>query len=144
MLDIDVTDDPAVILIVEDNELLQEAYREVLRMSGYRTVSALTGEEALRLAREQAPNLILLDIMLPDLLGWEIQQRLASDLPTRSVPVVEVSAIGDPDAPSRAQEAGFAAFLPKPVRIAELVRQVEAVLRPAAFLETEIGSRRNS
>jgi two-component system, cell cycle response regulator DivK len=131
-------DEQAVIMIVEDNDVLHKAYREILEVHGYRTISAMRGGEALRLARQQRPSLVLLDIMLPDILGWEVQHRLAGDPLTEGVPVVGISAIGDRDAPSRALQAGFAAFLPKPVRIAELVGQVEALLHPSSVLPTEI------
>jgi len=135
----DQTRKPPTILVVEDNAILHEAFCEILEMQGYRTVSAMTGREALRLARDRQPNLILLDIMLPDMLGWEIQHQLSLGPPTASVPVLGISAIGDPAAPSRALAAGFAAFLPKPVRMVELIRQVESLLElpPSGGAATE-------
>ncbi len=81
------------ILVVEDSKFLRVAIEHMLLKSGYKVVTAGDGEEALRVAKSSAPNLILLDMMLPKLSGSEVLQALKKDPTTAKVPVVELSAL---------------------------------------------------
>jgi two-component system, cell cycle response regulator DivK len=140
MQSIDKRGQRRTILVVEDNALLQHAYCQILEAQDFRTIAASTGAEGLRLAREQRPNLILLDVMLPDMSGWEVQQRLARDAATASIPVVGLSAIGDPDAANHAMKIGFTTFLRKPVRMATLIGIVRSVIEPPTVRQAMHGS----
>ncbi len=90
-----------VILIVEDNEKNLKLLRDVLQYKGYRTFEAMTGAEGLRLAREERPDLVLMDIQLPDIDGITALGRLRADPLTQKTPVVAVSASVMPDVEAR-------------------------------------------
>jgi len=113
------------ILVVEDNARNMTLLRDVLRASGYRTLEASTGRQALMLAIAHGPALVLMDIRLPDMDGVEVLGRLRMDERTASIPVLAVTAQamrGDSD---RFKEAGFDGYLSKPVDIGELLTTVE-------------------
>jgi two-component system cell cycle response regulator DivK len=113
------------ILVVEDNEKSQKLLRDVLRASGYRTVEASTGEQALSLAAIEAPALVLMDIRLPDMSGIEVLGRLRTDARTARVPVLAVTAEAMKGDLERLLEAGFDGYLSKPVDLDELLTAVE-------------------
>jgi two-component system cell cycle response regulator DivK len=113
------------ILVVEDNERSMKLFRDVLQASGYRTLEAAAGEQALMLATEHGPALVLMDIRLPDMEGGEALSRLRTDERTASIPVVAVTAQAMKGDRERFIEAGFAGYLSKPVDIDELLATVE-------------------
>ena len=115
---------PSLILVVEDNERSSKLFRDVLRATGYRTVEATTGDEAVELALRQAPDLVLMDIRLPGGDGVEALGRLRGDGRTASIPVVAVTAQAMQGDRTRFLEAGFDGYLSKPVDIGELVDTV--------------------
>jgi two-component system cell cycle response regulator DivK len=114
------------ILIVEDNERNMKLLREVLQVSGYRTVEAVTGEAAVELALRRAPALVLLDVQLPGLDGVATLARLRDDERTAAVPVLAVTAQAMEGDRQRFLDAGFDGYLAKPVDIGELVAAVRA------------------
>ncbi|PWU24866.1 MAG: two-component system response regulator [Candidatus Rokuibacteriota bacterium] len=112
------------VLVVEDNEKNMKLFRDVLQATGYETLEATSGEEALTLAAESAPALVLMDIQLPDIDGVEALQRLREDERTAGIPVLALTAQamhGDGD---RFLDAGFDGYLAKPVDVVELVGTV--------------------
>jgi two-component system, cell cycle response regulator DivK len=113
-----------LVLIVDDNERNTKLARDVLERAGIATLSAATAAEALALAREHLPDLILMDLRLPDLGGEEATRRLAADERTARIPVVALTAqpIDDPEAWAR--EEGFAGYLAKPIDVLALPDQV--------------------
>jgi two-component system, cell cycle response regulator DivK len=113
------------ILLVEDNEKNMKLLRDVLRATGYRTLEASTGGQALALATEHGPALVLMDIRLPDMDGVEALSRLRMDERTASIPVLAVTAQAMEGDKERFKEAGFAGYLSKPVDIDELLATVE-------------------
>jgi two-component system cell cycle response regulator DivK len=113
------------ILVVEDNPKNMKLLRDVLRASGYRTLEASTGGQALMLATEHAPALVLMDIRLPDMDGVEALSRLRMDERTASIPVLAVTAQAMKGDSERFTEAGFDGYLSKPVDIEELLVIVE-------------------
>ena len=113
------------ILVVEDNEKNMKLLRDVLRAAGYRTLEASTGDQALLLATEQGPALVLMDVRLPDMGGAEALGRLRMDERTASIPVLAVSAQAMKGDSERFKEAGFDGYLSKPVDIDELLMTVE-------------------
>ena len=113
------------ILVVEDNAKNMTLLRDVLRATGYRTLEASTGEQALVSARAHGPALVLMDIRLPDMDGVEVLRRLRSDERTASMPVVAVTAQAMSGDGERFKEAGFDGYLSKPVDVDELLATVE-------------------
>jgi two-component system cell cycle response regulator DivK len=112
------------ILVVEDNAKNMTLLRDVLRATGYRTLEASTAEQALLLATEHGPALVLMDIRLPDMDGVEALGRLRMDERTASIPVVAVTAQAMKGDTERFKEAGFDGYLTKPVDIDELIATV--------------------
>ena len=115
----------AQILVVEDNEKSMKLFRDVLQATGYRTLEATTGAEAVRLAAEHAPKLVLMDIQLPDVDGSEALSRLRADDRTASIPVLALTAQAMHGDRERFLAAGFDGYLSKPVNIAEFVATVK-------------------
>ena len=113
------------ILVVEDNEKSMKLLRDVLRTTGYRTLEASTGGQALVLAATHGPALVLMDIRLPDMSGFEALSRLRMDARTASIPVLAVTAQAMKGDRERLEEAGFDGYLSKPVDINELLTTVE-------------------
>jgi two-component system cell cycle response regulator DivK len=112
------------ILVVEDNEKNMKLFRDVLQATGYRTLEAATAAQALTLAAEHSPALVLMDIQLPDMDGLEALRRLRQHAQTASIPVLAVTAQAMKGDRERFMEAGFDAYLSKPVDVDELLATV--------------------
>ena len=117
-----------LILIVEDNDKNRKLERDVLQFHGYRIAEAETAEEGLRLARESAPSLVLMDIQLPGIDGIEALRRLRADGQTQRIPVMAVTASAMTQDRQKILAAGFDGYLSKPVNIKELVAAVRQML----------------
>ena len=113
-----------LILIVEDNELNLKLLEDVLEYHGYATVVTGLGEAAIQLAREHRPDLILLDIQLPDIDGTEAARRLKADPRTRAIPIVAVTAFAMPGDRAKILASGCDAYVAKPIRIVEFLELV--------------------
>jgi two-component system cell cycle response regulator DivK len=112
------------ILVVEDNPKNMALLRDVLRATGYRTLEASTGGQALMLAAEHGPDLVLMDIRLPDMSGVEALSLLRMDERSAHIPVLAVTAQAMRGDRARFVEAGFDGYLSKPVNIDELLANV--------------------
>ena len=112
------------ILVVEDNEKNMKLFRDVLNATGYRTLEATTGGEAVELATEQAPDLVLMDIQMPDVDGVEALRRLRADERTAAIPVLAVTAQAMQGDRERFLSEGFDGYLSKPVNVGELLGTV--------------------
>ena len=112
------------VVVVEDNELNMKLFREVLESSGYRMLEAGTGERAVALTTEHRPDLVLMDIHLPDIDGVEALRMLRADERTASVPVLALTAQAMEGDRERFLAAGFDGYLSKPVNIADLLDAV--------------------
>jgi two-component system cell cycle response regulator DivK len=112
------------VVVVEDNERNMKLFREVLESSGYRTLEAETGERAVALTTEHRPDLVLMDIHLPDIDGIEALRILRADERTSSVPVLALTAQAMEGDRERFLAAGFDGYLSKPVNIADLLDAV--------------------
>ena len=115
----------AQILVVEDNQKNMKLLRDVLEAKGYRTLEATTGVDAVELATEHGPDLVLMDVQLPDIDGLEALGRLRADARTASIPVLAVTAQAMHGDRERFLAAGFDAYISKPVDIVELVGAVK-------------------
>ena len=114
----------AQVLVVEDNEKNMKLFRDVLLAAGYRILEATTGEEAVAVATEHSPDLVLMDIQLPDIDGVEALGRLRADGRTASVPVLALTAQAMEGDRERFLAAGFDGYLSKPVNVADFVATV--------------------
>jgi two-component system cell cycle response regulator DivK len=112
------------ILVVEDNELNMKLFRDVLVATGYRTLEATSGGEAVELATEHEPDLVLMDIQLPDLGGVQALGRLRANDRTASIPVLALTAQAMDGDRERFLAAGFDGYLSKPVNVRELIGTV--------------------
>jgi two-component system cell cycle response regulator DivK len=115
----------SVVLIVEDNEKNMKLVRDVLQFKGYETIEAVTGLDGVRLAIERKPDLVLMDIQLPDIDGITALGRIREDPAMKGIPVVAVSASVMPDDQQRIAASGFDAFVTKPINIKSFVETVE-------------------
>jgi len=113
------------ILIVEDNEKNMKLFRDVLQATGYGTLEASTGEDAVELAVSHIPALVLMDVQLPGIDGVEALARLRRDERTESIPVLALTAQAMHGDRARFLAAGFDGYVSKPVDVAELLRTVE-------------------
>jgi two-component system, cell cycle response regulator DivK len=122
---------PDLILIVEDNSKNMKLARDVLLSSGLATAEARTAEEALDLVAASRPDLILMDIELPGMDGFEALRRLKGDPETASIPVCALTAFAMNDDRERCLRAGFDGYLSKPITVAEFPQQVRDLLDAA-------------
>jgi two-component system, cell cycle response regulator DivK len=124
-------DNGKLVLLVEDNEDNRVIYATILRHYGYRVEEATTGLEALEAAPRVRPDVMILDIALPELNGWTVAARLKEDPGTRDLPILVVTAQAFPDDRERAVEAGCAGFLVKPVGPQRVVEEVQRLIGEA-------------
>jgi two-component system, cell cycle response regulator DivK len=117
-----------LILIVEDNLKNLKLVRDTLQVKGYRTIEAGTGEEGVRLAREQQPALVLMDIQLPGISGVEAFHQLRGDPTTHAIPVIAVTASVMAQERQKVMAAGFDGFQGKPISVRELLETVRQIL----------------
>ena len=120
---------PAMLLIVDDEPQVRKLLETLLQHEGYQTVTASSGEEALQLVARQPPDLILLDIMMPGMDGYEVASQLKSDETTAGIPIIMLSALSEPSARVSGLEAGAEEFISKPVERVELWLRVRNLLR---------------
>ncbi|HLH27195.1 MAG TPA: response regulator [Chloroflexota bacterium] len=113
-----------LILIVEDNEKNMKLVRDLLQFKGYRTLEADTATEGIALATAQQPQLILMDIQLPDMDGVAALGRLKAEPATTRIPVVALTAFAMKEDEARLLSAGFDGYLVKPINIRELPERV--------------------
>jgi len=122
----------AKILLVEDNEMNRDMLSRRLERRGYEVVIAVDGAEGVRMAEAEAPALILMDMSLPVLDGWEATRRLKAAPATRHVPVIALTAHAMSGDREKAIEAGCDDFDTKPVDLPRLLAKIDALLGGAA------------
>jgi two-component system, cell cycle response regulator DivK len=119
---------PKTILIVEDNSSNSRLVSDLLTMHGHRTIQTENGLEALALARQHRPDLILMDIQLPYFSGLEVTHWLKSDDQLRSIPVVAVTSFAMPGDEDRIRKGGCDGYVAKPISIASFLRTISGFL----------------
>ena len=119
---------PVKILVVDDNRDNRELVVKVLKGRGYEMVEAIDGEDALQKAQEERPSLILMDISLPKIDGYEVTRRLKMHEEYRDIPVVALTAHVMKGDKERAIEAGCVGYIPKPIDVHELPEQIKHYL----------------
>lgn len=121
---------PLSILIVDDEETLRFLVRMTLVQADYDVVEAESGEEGLRVIQEQKPDLVILDVMMPGIDGFEVCRRIRQDPVVNGIPIIMLSAHSDPHYRQQGRKAGANAYLTKPVNRDELLWRVAEELRP--------------
>ncbi len=120
-------------MVVDDDERVRKLLEAFLIPMGYQVISAANGEEALKKIAEEYPDLVLLDVMMPGMDGFEVLKELKSNEKTRLIPVVMVTALDDLSARVKALELGADDFLTKPVEVTELRARVKSLLKVKAY-----------
>ena len=118
----------STILIVEDNEKNMKLVRDILRHKQYTTLEAVNGLDGVRIARESRPDLVLMDIQLPDIDGIEALRRIREEASLDRVPVIAVSASVMPDDQQKIVTSGFDAFVIKPINLKQFLATVRRLL----------------
>jgi two-component system cell cycle response regulator DivK len=116
------------VLIVEDNELNMKLFNDLLEAHGYRTLKTGHGIEAMELARAHKPDLILMDIQLPEVSGLEVTRWLKQDEELKSIPVIAVTAFAMKGDEERIREGGCEAYLSKPISVSKFLATVKTYL----------------
>jgi two-component system, cell cycle response regulator DivK len=116
------------VLIVEDNDLNMKLFNDLLEAHGYETLQTRDGVEALKLARQHRPDLILMDIQLPEISGLEVTKWLKEDDDLRAIPVIAVTAFAMKGDEEKIRGGGCEAYIAKPISVASFLRTVERFL----------------
>jgi two-component system cell cycle response regulator DivK len=116
------------VLIVEDNELNMKLFHDLLDAQGYKTLQTKDGMEALALAREHRPDLILMDIQLPEVSGLEVTKWIKEDDSLKSIPVIAVTAFAMKGDEEKIREGGCEAYIAKPISVQQFLETVRRFL----------------
>lgn len=119
------------VLIVEDNPLNMKLFNDLLEAHGYRTLQSSNGMEAMDLARSQRPDVILMDIQLPEVSGLEVTKWIKDDDELRTTPVIAVTAFAMKGDEERIRQAGCEAYISKPISVAKFIETVKSYLGDA-------------
>ena len=123
-------DPPKTVLIVEENDLNRKLFNDLLEAHGYATLECRDGLEAVRLARQHLPDLIVMDIQLPEVSGLEITKWLKDDENLRHIPVIAVTAFAMKGDGERMRQGGCEAYLAKPISVKSFIGAIESLLSP--------------
>ena len=118
----------AKVLLVEDNEMNRDVLSRRLQRRGYEIVFAMDGQDAIATAHRETPSLILMDLSLPVMDGWEATRHLKSDPATKTIPIIALTAHAMSDDSQRALDAGCDEYETKPVELPRLLKKMEAML----------------
>ncbi len=116
------------VLIVEDNELNMKLFNDLLEANGCRTLQARNGVDAVALAREHVPNLILMDIQLPEVSGLEVTRWLKEDPDLRHIPIIAITAFAMRGDEEKIRQGGCEAYLSKPISVVKFLETVKTYL----------------
>lgn len=119
------------VLIVEDNELNMKLFRDLIEASGYTTIQTRNGMEALDLARKHRPDLILMDIQLPEVSGLEVTKWLKEDDELHVIPVIAVTAFAMKGDEERIRQGGCEAYVSKPISVPKFIETIKTYLGDA-------------
>jgi len=118
-----------VILVVEDHEDNRRIMRDLLTSAGYELIEAVTGKEGVAAAKAHCPELILMDIQLPDFDGYEATRRIKADPELHSIPIIAVTSYALSGDDAKAFEAGCDAYVSKPFSPRELLKKINKILK---------------
>src|SRR5215831_9758556 len=128
------------ILIVEDNPVSLTLLKQLLKAHTYEVLGTPEGLQALDLACDEQPDLILMDIRLPDISGLEVTRLLKQDDRTKTIPIIVVTALASPEYERRGLESGCDAYIPKPITLGNLLRTIESFLKTRLVMPTSFAS----
>jgi two-component system cell cycle response regulator DivK len=117
------------ILVVEDNELNMKLFEDLLQAHGYRILTTKDGKEALRLAKEHRPDLVLMDIQLPEISGLEVTRLMKADPDIRHIPVVAVTAFAMKGDEEKIRQGGCEGYISKPISVSRFIETVQKFLK---------------
>ena len=124
---------PGKLLLVDDDRFILNALTKLLAAQGYHCSTAVTSDEAWRLIESEPFDLILLDVMLPSLSGFQVARQLKFDITTQHIPIVMLTARSDAQSMMAGIERGADVYLTKPIDFPELLRSIETCLRHSAM-----------
>ena len=130
----------ATILIIEDNPAIVELVKVNLQLQGHQVLCAYHGTEGYAMALQHLPQLVILDLMMPEVDGYTVCQRLRQQPSTKTLPVLMLTALGDLEAKVKGFEAGADDYLPKPFEMPELLVRVKALLRRSQALPESLAT----
>jgi len=119
---------PKTVLIVEDNDLNMKLFRDLLEAHGYQTLEARTGPEALEALKNNRPDLILMDIQLPEISGLEVTQKIKNDEKLADIPVIAVTAFAMKGDEERIRAGGCEDYIAKPISVVSFLEKVKRYL----------------
>lgn len=119
------------VMIVEDNELNMKLFRDLIEASGYGTIQTRNGLEALDLARQHKPDLILMDIQLPEVSGLDVTKWLKEDEELHTIPVIAVTAFAMKGDEERIRQGGCEAYISKPISVPGFLETIKGFLGPS-------------
>jgi two-component system cell cycle response regulator DivK len=119
---------PKTILVVEDNELNMKLFHDLLEAHGYSILQTRDGMEALKLARQHKPDLILMDIQLPEVSGLEVTKWIKEDDELKGIPIIAVTAFAMKGDEEKIREGGCEAYIAKPISVTSFLKTVEQFL----------------
>lgn len=122
----------AKILLTEDDSDNMDLFTYVLQRAGYMVLQAHNGVEALEIAQRELPNLILMDLAMPEMDGWTAAEKLKNNPATQDIPIVALTVRSLPEDKIRAIEAGVNGYMTKPMNLNNFIRQVANYVEPAA------------
>ncbi|HEY8189325.1 MAG TPA: response regulator [Micavibrio sp.] len=116
------------VLIVEDNELNMKLFHDLLEAHGYRTVQTRNGNDVLDMARHEKPDLILMDIQLPEVSGLDVTRWLKADAELRNIPVIAVTAFAMKGDEQKIREGGCEDYISKPISVTGFIETIQKYL----------------
>ena len=116
------------ILVVEDSELNMKLFHDLLEVHGYETLQTKDGREVIGLAKEHRPDLILMDIQLPEVLGLEVTRWIKEDDDLKRIPVIAVTAFAMKGDEEKIRSGGYEAYIAKPISVSNFLQTIEKVL----------------
>ena len=119
---------PKTILVVEDNELNMKLFHDLLEAHGYNILQTRDGMEALKLARAHKPDLILMDIQLPEVSGLEVTKWIKEDDALKAIPIIAVTAFAMKGDEEKIREGGCEAYIAKPISVTNFLKTVQQFL----------------
>ena len=116
------------VLIVEDNDLNMKLFHDLLEANGYAALQSKTGKEALEIVKNQLPDLVLMDIQLPDVSGLEVTRQIKEDEKTKDIPVIAITAFAMKGDEEKIRQGGCEAYMSKPISVPKFLKMVRSFL----------------
>lgn len=126
------------VLVIEDNVLNMKLFHDLLEMGGYNVLEARSGMEGWRMARAQHPDLILMDIHLPDVSGIEVTKWLKGDEILKSIPVIAITAFAMAGEEGKIRDGGCDAYIVKPISLPNFLQTIERFARPVVAAQAAV------